>query len=233
MNPFALYDDLIAAIPEDLLVRRALSANAACVESEAGVGVAAGLGSFDASALQGRPLREVAAMAKSWDFARASLGVAAMNSFYNRCANPGESIFTAARQELAGKKVVMVGHFSTAIPPLERICSLTVLERKPTGGDLPDSACEYVLPDAEVALITAMALTNKTLPRLLSLAKRAKTYVIGPSLPAAVAAFTGRASVLAPSAVIDPRWVIRQVEAGASVSKLKPGLNHFSLELTK
>ena len=39
--------------------------------------------------------------------------------------------------------------------------------------DMPDPACEYVLPQADFAFITGVTLENKTAPRLLELAKDA------------------------------------------------------------
>ncbi|KWZ72951.1 MAG: DUF364 domain-containing protein [Winkia neuii] len=232
MNPFALYDDLISQIPLEAVVHEAICNNTAYVAADTGVGIAAALGAFQPPTLAGIPLREVAHLAKSWDLAKASLGVAALNAYFNQIpAKSTASVFDTAASSLEGKKVVMVGHFPNAVEKLRQICALTVLERSPRPGDLPDSACEYVMPQAEVALITAMTLANKTMPRLLQLSNQARTYLIGPSLPCAPKVFAGKANVLAGSAVVDAKWIREQVKQGKPVSKLKPALAAFEMEL--
>ena len=60
---------------------------------------------------------------------------------------------------------------------------VVILEREPKPGDYPDSACEYLLPDCDVVLITGSASVNKTMPRLLELAKDARIVLTGPTVP--------------------------------------------------
>ena len=62
-------------------------------------------------------------------------------------------------------------------------CELSILEREPEGDDYLDSACEYLLPEQDFVFITGMTLTNKTLPRLLTLTEHAKTILVGPTSP--------------------------------------------------
>jgi hypothetical protein len=57
------------------------------------------------------------------------------------------------------------------------------LERKPGPGDVPDPACEYILPAQDVVVMTATTLINKTMPRLLALSRNAFTVIAGPSTP--------------------------------------------------
>lgn len=88
-NRWYLYDALIEGVPEDVLVTRScLGANWSYVEAECGMGVAmtcsGGGRAIDKAPLVGRPLREVAALSKSWNFAEATLGVAALNAWYSR-----------------------------------------------------------------------------------------------------------------------------------------------------
>jgi uncharacterized protein (DUF4213/DUF364 family) len=75
-----------------------------------------------------------------------------------------------------------VGRFPT-LEPLQDVCDLTVLERTPGGSDLPDVACEYVLPEQDCVCITGTAVSNKSLPRLLELSRSAYTVLVGPSFP--------------------------------------------------
>ena len=62
-------------------------------------------------------------------------------------------------------------------------CTLVILEREPCETDYLDSACEYLLPEQDYVFITGMTLTNKTLPRLLTLTQKARTIMVGPSVP--------------------------------------------------
>jgi uncharacterized protein len=85
---------------------------------------------------------------------------------------------------LRGKRVVVVGRY----PGLEPFAAahgldLAVLERRPSGSDLPDSACEYLLPQAEWVFITATSIPNKTFPRLAELSRNAVTVLMGPTTP--------------------------------------------------
>jgi uncharacterized protein len=74
-------------------------------------------------------------------------------------------VFTSLREEMCGKKVAVVGHFQ-GLERIAEICNLSVLERRPQPGDYPDPACEYILREQEVVIITASTLINNTMPRL-------------------------------------------------------------------
>lgn len=84
-----LYDDLIARIPEDVLVHDyCLGTHWSYVEADCGMGVgwtAHGGGVRTVKHdLRGAPLREVAKLSKSWCFEEATLGIAALNAWYAR-----------------------------------------------------------------------------------------------------------------------------------------------------
>ena len=101
-------------------------------------------------------------------------------------------------------RVVVVGHF----PHVERIeeyARLTVLERKCSqAGDVPDPACEYVIPGADYLFMTGVTIINKTAPRLLELARNATTVLVGPSVIMSSVLFEQGADALAGSVVADP-----------------------------
>ena len=135
----------------------------------------------------GTSLGEAAALVKSWDFEKASLGLAAINTFINRsvrfpyCGEP--DAFLRYRDRANGKKVGVVGRFPYLEKRLKPICNLFVLEREPGPEDYPDSACEYLLPEMDIIFITGCTVSNKTLPRLLQLSQNAYTILSGPSTP--------------------------------------------------
>lgn len=96
---------------------------------------------------------------------------------------PGHlQVFAHFRPQLEGQKVVVIGHY----PGLELLWQgfpYQCLERQPQDGDLPDSAAEFLLPQADWVFISASSLANKTLPRLLELSRQAQVVLMGPSLP--------------------------------------------------
>lgn len=199
-----LYDELIEGIPagltaEEILVCRSRT----MVQSQCGCGMAMTMdsGAF-ASCIEGspvgRPLKDLAVLIKSWNFTDASIGLAAMNAYYNSqghvtelaarisemCpdrVNQTEDAFLYYQPLVRGKKVATIGHFAYLDRRFAGICDLSILERDQQKGDYPDSACEYILGEQDFVFITGTTLINKTLPRLLQLCGRAQVILCGPS----------------------------------------------------
>jgi uncharacterized protein (DUF4213/DUF364 family) len=203
-----MYDALIKGMPEGLGVESSASgAHWTAVRStEGGVGLAMRIEAETIAPVRGgdyagMSLRELAACAKSWNFVEASYGVAAINAYYNyleRAAARGivlpdethkNEAFEKYREDVAGKKVAVVGHFPFLERMLQPVCDLRILERRPSEGDYPDPACEYILPEEDYVFISGSALVNKTLPRLLALSRNAWTVLVGPSVTLAPVLF--------------------------------------------
>ena len=205
-DKWKMYDELISGIPEGIKIREVvigihwttvltdeLCGMAGTVTAGFRTGIENGL-------YTGMDLKEAAQRAKSWNFLEASVGMAAINTWYNSLdkmkelglysddgsnfAGQGDSVFSHPEETMKGKKVTVVGHFPYIERKLGDICDLTILERMPRDGyDLPDPACEYILGDQDYVYITGMTFTNKTLPRLLELTRNAQTVLVGPSVP--------------------------------------------------
>ena len=200
-----LYDALIEGIDGSLRVDYACcGAWRAWVESDGRAGLASlllpgrvtAIPTGELSQYRGKKLRDIAALAKSWDAREASLGVAAINAFYNdiRLLEHSDAklfpiggkdgdVFVNMLPWAKGKRVATVGHFSGIDRMYGPVCDFTVFEREPRPGDLPDTAEEYLLPQMDLVFITGMALTNKTLPRLLQMASGCQVVMTGPSTP--------------------------------------------------
>ena len=198
-SKWELYKKLIAGIPEDVGVKKLmLGEQWAYVEAESGIGVSmnvrggAGGSRIDRAANE-FTLRDLAALSTSWSFVEATAGVAALNAWYaaepqaraaGMIIDEGENDgFRVYSDLVAGKRVTVVGHF----PLIERmadICDLTILERMPQPGDIPDPACEYIIGEQDYLFTTGITLQNKTMPRLLELAREGGVEVImvGPSV---------------------------------------------------
>ena len=203
MSKWDIYDELIEGIPADLHVLDcAVGSVWTYVKTEDTCGVCLTVRQKAGKELlngriTGMNLRDAAALSKSWNFIEASMGMAAINSWYNRVEHiremgilPGEGerrtkdVFELFGPQIKGKKVTVVGHFPHIEKTLAPVCDLTILERDPSEGDLPDSACEYILGEQDLVIITGMTFTNKTLPRLLELCRPDSfVSVAGPSVP--------------------------------------------------
>lgn len=173
------------------------------ITSEGGIGMAFSMAdksrppTFERPTFTGVPLRELASLAKTWNFAEASIGMAAINAFYShpkRAAAAGftpsggaswQHTFDSYAETVAGARVAVIGHFPFAPQPLAAADELYMLERAPHPGDYPDPACEYLLPECDFVFISSSAFVNKTAPRLLELSHAAHTVLVGPSTPLA------------------------------------------------
>lgn len=146
--------------------------------------------------LRGRALSDVASWITSWNPIEAAVAMAAINSSINQYnalqaqatsivphgVPANLSVFEHFLPQLKDKKVTVIGRY----PGLDRYqncCDMTVLERNPQTGDLPDQACEYVLPESEWVFMSATTITNKTFPRLAELAKDSQLVLMGPTVP--------------------------------------------------
>jgi uncharacterized protein (DUF4213/DUF364 family) len=188
-----------------------------------GTSVTVGIG----ERIAGMPVHKLAEFFKSWNPFEATLGLAAINSALNspevvermlghRLADEAQvSAFEYYAETLRGKKVAVVGRFPD-LEALGKICRLTVLERIPGPSDLPDSACEYILPEQDYVFITASAFINKTLPRLLQLSRNAFIFLVGPSTPFSPRLFAQGVHILAGTVVMKPESVWQAVQEGAA-----------------
>lgn len=138
----------------------------------------------------GKPLGELARASKSWNLTEAGFGMAAINAYYNTperleqlgAYEPFERYCTDGL-DLRGKHIGVVGHLNMPESVRAQAASLRILERSPRPGDYPDSACDWLIPQCDVVIITASTLVNKTLPHLLDLCSHAYTILAGPSCP--------------------------------------------------
>jgi uncharacterized protein (DUF4213/DUF364 family) len=237
-----LYDRLIDGIPGDITVQECAVGShwIAVRSSEGGLGLAMRidietLPPLPGGDYEGRPLKKLAACAKSWNFIEAGYGVAALNAYYNfekRALSRGIELpdesrkneaFEKYRAEVTGKKVAVVGHFPYLERLLSPVCELIILERRPQEGDYPDPACEFLLPQQDYAFITGSTMINKTLPRLLSLSKSAKTVLVGPSVTLSPLLFDFGVEDLSGFVVKKPENCLQAVREGDRGAQFEAG----------
>lgn len=146
--------------------------------------------------LTGTPVEDLLPWIRSFDPCEAAVGCAVLNAVLNddanQCVRRAESVagtapphlrvFERFSAQVRDANVVVVGQYP-GLDALWRDRRYTCIERRRSLGVLPDTAAEYLLPRADWVFLTASALPNKTLPRLLELSRRASVVLMGPSLP--------------------------------------------------
>lgn len=193
---FELYDALIRGISSDAAVTGTLMGQCwTAVETVAHFGMAMTTPVDTVPRMVSRHytdmgLKELAQAAKSWNLTEAGFGMAAVNAYYNTPARlealkayePFDKYCTDGL-DLRDKHIGVVGHLNMPQSVYEQASSVRILERSPRPGDYPDSACDWLIPQCDVVIMTASTLVNKTLPHLLDLAQNAYTILAGPSCP--------------------------------------------------
>ncbi|OZH51947.1 hypothetical protein AFK68_27515 [Hydrocoleum sp. CS-953] len=145
--------------------------------------------------LVNKPVKELASWLRSWNSFEATVGMAAINAEINGRSplptqaeplspyGPGNlAVFEYFLPMIRGKKVAIIGRYPR-LSRYENEMEMTVIERQPGADDLPDTASEYLLPEAEWVFLTATSIANKTFPRLVELAKDSQLVLMGPTMP--------------------------------------------------
>ncbi|SDB05491.1 DUF364 domain-containing protein [Eubacterium oxidoreducens] len=228
-----IYDELIAGIKEDIVVEDYVyGGHFSMIRAGEYNGVAHSFGNptrpwMYSCELRGRTLKDVARGVKSWNLEEATMGMCAINAYYNSREHitklgldyftNGESCkqarekndpFNNPEEAMKGKYVAVIGHFPHIEEQLKAICDLHVLELSPRAGDYPASACEDLIPKADYVFATGMTFGNKTIPRLLELRKKdAKFSIVGPSGPITPVLFDHGVTRISSYVVTDPEFV--------------------------
>lgn len=201
-DPWSVYDLIRRHVREDMAIDQlVLGLTWTYCLAEGGIGFAQSPGVASRvlefpGTLAGRAAAEVAGWLTSWDPFEATVGLAAANAVINGPANllmaqaqrlngpaPANlAVFEYFRPRLVGRKVVVIGRYPGLDAVLDGL-DVSVIERQPGPGDLPDPSAELLIPQADWVFLTATSLINKTFPRLSELARNAVTVLMGPSMP--------------------------------------------------
>jgi len=248
-QPGALYDLLLDSLPQDAtLDELTLGLTWTLARSGSGLGLAMSpeIPSRTlpwAGSLRGRAAHEVAGWVRSWQPHEAAVGMATLNALLNAdnpllaSATPLYShgpanlaVFEHFRDRLKGQRVVVIGRYP-GLEALQAQVDLTILERRPTDGDLPDQAAEYVIADADWVFATASSLTNKTFPRLAELARDARLVLMGPTTPWLEALYDYGVDYLAGVGVREPAALQQTVAEGGGTRIFDTGVQYALVDL--
>lgn len=215
-----LVDDLLESVAEnDCPVRRVCVGLHWTVVQSRCTGMAHTYKTGDKSELEssgslvGKSALSLAKRLESWNPLEASLGVAAINSLIEPVGIPG-NVFDDLTDQVSGKTVTVIGRFPSNDRIAQAAAHAHFLEIQPGKNELPHYACEEVIPASAIVIITATALINKTLSRLLELARHSTAIVLGPSTPMNDVLFRHGADILAGVRVVDPEALIDSVMQG-------------------
>ena len=224
------YKQLIEPIPHDLSIIDVIQGEGwTLVESELGAGLAmtykGGLNTSLYKNWIGHPVKNLALQVNSWNFLEASLGLAAINSFWNTKITLENKFgdysletklhlleyLDAAQQ--ANKKIVSVGHF----PFLDKLNQkVTILEMNPIrANEYPSTAAEYLIPGCNIILITGSTVINKTFESISRLIGGSTSWLIGPSTPLTPQFKNYRIDFLGSLLVQDSKLVKQLIRSGA------------------
>ena len=160
----------------------------------------------------------------SYNLLDASLGLACANAIIN--GGISYSDIDIVSQITDKDKVVMVGYFSPLIKQIkEKNERLVVCERDSREGTLPDYAAYFEMQDADVVILTATSIINKTIDNLLEHTRNARIVAImGPSTPMDREIFKNRVTHLCGSVVSNIKLAKDVVSQGGGTRKLKPAI---------
>jgi uncharacterized protein (DUF4213/DUF364 family) len=193
--------------------------------------------------LQGRKTSEVATWIRDWNPYKSTIGMSVINSVLNQSndvlhdalvlkptGSANLAVFEYFRNQLQGKRVVVIGRYpglDTCLAGLD----YTVLERQPGQGDLPDTAAEYVIRDADWVFLTSTSIVNKTFMRLAELSQDANLVLMGPTTPWIAELAEFGVDYLAGVSVTDPVALKTTVAEGGGTRIFDAGVQYRIADL--
>ncbi len=167
---------------------------------------------------------ELSGLSLSEDIAKASLGLAAINSLIeideSRCVemNAAELLSRMGK----GKNISIVGHFPFVEDLRRTAGNLWVIEKYLRAGDHVEGEAEKLLPQSDIIAISSTTLINHTLEPLLSLCpEKSVKMLLGPTTPMSAALFGYGIDIISGSRVIDDQTALKHIGEGANFRELK------------
>lgn len=167
----------------------------------------------------------LAGLARSKSLLEASVGLAAINALLprheERYVELNAEHVIAKRGE--GKRVAVIGSFPFLKRLRDSVGSMAVMDLRPDKGDTPPEAAAEVLPKADVVVLSATSLINRTFEGLISsCSQNSLIIMLGPSTPLSPVLFEHGINILAGSIVEDEAAILRAVSQGATFRQMHP-----------
>ncbi|MGD6934178.1 MAG: Rossmann-like domain-containing protein [Candidatus Bathyarchaeia archaeon] len=199
-----------------------------------------------AGTLAGSPAIKLAEKATSWDLRESIIGFATLNALSQIVMDKNPQNYGVLNGDVIeyinltkNDVVALVGYIGPLVPCIRANSKkLYILERTPTRreeGTLPDTACDQILPTADVVLITGTALVNGTIDHLLELAKNAREIaIIGATagiLPEVL--FERGVTIVGGVKVVDAAKMMQVVSEGGGTPALKSAVKFVTIRRSK
>lgn len=167
---------------------------------------------------------ELARYCLGGDTAKASLGLAAMNSLLDVDPDKYTDVdgLQMVREMGKGKNVSIIGHFPFMEGIAKEAKNLWVIEKQPRPGDYPEEKGKDFLPQSDIVVISSTTLINNTLPGILGLCREGSVkMLLGPTTPLSGVLFEYGIDMLSGSVVTEKDAVLRSVSEGVTFMQLK------------
>ena len=186
-----------------------------------------------AGTLAGSPAVDLAKLVRSWDLSERVIGTATINALSQIVLERQSQKYVIAEGNLIDQidirrtdTVALVGNIRPIVPTIKKEAGrVYIFERGGIAdeGVLPDIACEDLLPQANVVIITGTAIANGTIDRLLELSKGARSIaLIGPSASVVpFPLFERGVPAIAGTIVVDSERAMQIVAEGGGTPQLK------------
>ena len=148
-----------------------------------------------------------------------SIGLATINSFYNRydfVAKNKNGLDTFLNVD---GPITVIGRFPGIS---KRFKNIRVIEKNPRKGEYSENDASELLPDSKAVIITSSTLLNGTAGNLLELSKNARICMVGPSTPFAPKLLNLGIECLAGTIITDFKKLVIAVCEGGDVKTFKP-----------
>ena len=169
------------------------------------------------------------------NLAASSLSLAAVNACIGGCDGAEDS--TDILEEiniLPNDRVCMIGCFHPVLRQLrERSIDVVTIEQNPVPGTEPPEKSDFHLGRSQVAIITATAIINNTIDRLLESARNCREVaVLGPSTPMLPNAFENTpVTLLSGIHVSEPEKVFSTISEGQGFKLFKQFVSKKSIRI--
>ena len=222
-----IFDTLLSDIKDQKIIQITIGFNWTLVQTEFGCGLAR---TPKRDTLSCQPVKksgnltdlsitQAAKLVKSSNAVETSIGLAAINAYYNRFDLKATNKNGLDELAKVDGLVTVIGRF----PGLsKRFKEVKVIEKEPRKGEFGEKDALKLLPKSTGVIITSSTLLNGTAGNLLELAKNSRICLIGPSTPLAPKLFSLGIDFLAGTVVKDVEKVNIAISEGGDVSAFKP-----------
>ncbi len=185
--------------------------------------------------LAGRSAAQLLALFDSQDCIESAIALATANAIFNSAES--RYLSGSALQQISLRRedrVAMVGNFAPMVAEIRpQVSRLDIFEliAKPEENILSIDSAPRLLPDCQVALLSATSIINNTIDHLLELTRSCReVLLLGPSTPLVLTAFQDTpVTLLSGVSVAAPKAILQTISEGGGVHAFKSSVKKVNL----